>query len=352
SLLTSDLWIALRQLRSRGVEVINGPIVLDDSLFPPANSSLSEEAFDEAPHRAYHAQPNALLLNMGSMAIELQVSQDAVRIVPDEAPRDWAFVSEVRLVEGACGAWKNGMSVGFAKAGPNVVVTVKGNYPRRCGQATLPIRIPVQDWLWESWMREIWPQLGGRFGKGQGGQVQKGITPAGTVALYTHAGKPLHELIRQINKWSSNVMARHLELAVARNSESFDREMKDWLKGQGIGVQDWFFENGSGLSRTTRVDAKGLAEFLRYMAQRPEFPDYLASFPRAGVDGTLQRRVSNLDGFAYLKTGSLNGVRSVGGYLRDRRGQMWAIGIFVESPRAQESWPAMESLLEFVYRPD
>lgn len=145
-------------------------------------------------------------------------------------------------------------------------------------------------------------------------------------------------------------MARHLELAVAGTPEAFDRQMKVWLKEQGISAQDWFFENGSGLSRNTRIDAKGLAEFLRYMASRSDFPDFLASFPRAGADGTLHRRVNNIDGFAYLKTGSLNGVRSLGGYLRDKEGQMWAVGILVKSPKAYDSWTPMENLLEFLYR--
>lgn len=351
--LSADLWASLRQLRTKGVDVINGPVVLDDSAFTEQMPSLGlaeEDAFDDAPHRAYHAQPDALLLNFGAMSIDLKINENTVVVVPEEAPKDWAFVSEINLIAGVCGAWKNGMSVDFSKAGRNVVVTVKGNYPRRCGQSRLPIRVPAQDWLWESWVKEIWLQLGGKFAGPQGGQVIKGVTPASTIALYTHYGKPLSDLIKQINKWSSNVMARHLELAVAGTPEAFNAQLKDWLKLQGISSNDWFFENGSGLSRNTRIDAKGLAEFLRNMAARSDFPDFLASFPRAGADGTLHRRVNNLNGFAYLKTGSLNGVRSLGGYLRDREGQLWAVGILVKSPRAYDSWGPMESLLEFLYR--
>ena len=352
---TADLWTALRQLRSKGVDVINGPVVLDDSAFTEQMPSLGlaeDDAFDDAPHRAYHAQPDALLLNFGAMSIDLKINENTVVVVPEEAPTNWAFVSDIVLTQGACGAWKNGMRVDIARAGQNVVVTVKGNYPRRCGLSRLPIRISTQDWLWESWVKEIWLQLGGKFAGPQGGQVIKGTTPASTIALYTHFGKPLSELIRQINKWSSNVMARHLELAVAGTPEAFNRQMLDWLRSQGIGVNDWFFENGSGLSRTTRIDAKGLSEFLASMATRADFPDFLASFPRAGADGTLHRRVNKVDGFAYLKTGSLNGVRALGGYLRDSEGQLWAIGVLVKSPKAYDSWPPMENLLEFLYRPE
>lgn len=148
---------------NEGVDVINGPVVLDDTAFTEQMPSLGlaeDDAFDDAPHRAYHAQPDALLLNFGAMSIDLKINENTVVVLPEEAPKDWAFVSEINLTAGGCGAWKNGMSVDFSKAGRNVVVTVKGNYPRRCGQSRLPIRIPAQDWLWESWVKEIWLQLG------------------------------------------------------------------------------------------------------------------------------------------------------------------------------------------------
>jgi D-alanyl-D-alanine carboxypeptidase/D-alanyl-D-alanine-endopeptidase (penicillin-binding protein 4) len=351
--LSSDLWASLRQLRTKGVDVIQGAVVLDDSVFSQQAISLNlgeEDAFDDAPYRAYHAQPDGLLMNFGAMSIDFKINENTVIVVPEEAPKDWAFVSEVKLTQDNCGAWRNGLSLEFNKLGRNVVVTVKGNYPRRCGQSRLPIRVSVQDWLWESWIKEIWLQLGGKFAGPQGGQVIKGVTPVNTVALYTHYGKPLNELVKQVNKWSSNVMARHLELAVASTPEAFNLQMKSWLNDLGIDSSDWFFENGSGLSRNTRINAKGLAIFLSRMATRSDFPDYLASFPRAGVDGTLQRRMNHVDGFAYLKTGSLNGIRSLGGYLRDKDGQFWALGVLVRGPSAFDSWVPMESLIEFLYR--
>ncbi|HEY1058075.1 MAG TPA: D-alanyl-D-alanine carboxypeptidase/D-alanyl-D-alanine-endopeptidase [Limnobacter sp.] len=349
--MTQDLWSALRALRMKGIKTIRGPVVLDDTLFSDVGVALTAadaEAFDEAPHRAYNAQPYALLMNLGAMSLTLEINQGVVQVIAEEAPANWAFVSDIKLTPGVCGAWKNSMDVDFAKKGGNVVVTVKGAYPRGCGTARLPIRIPPQDWLWESWFREIWAQLGGELG----GPVIKGKTPTNTVELYTAVGKTLAEDVRQVNKWSNNVMARHLELAVAGSPQAFNNKMIQWLQGQGIRTPDWYFENGSGLSRSTRVDARGLTEFLRNMALRADFPDYLSSFPRAGVDGTLQKRVNSVDGYAYLKTGSLSGVRSVAGYLRDREGQWWSVAVLVKSPNAAEAWSGIDAVMDFLYRGD
>jgi D-alanyl-D-alanine carboxypeptidase/D-alanyl-D-alanine-endopeptidase (penicillin-binding protein 4) len=123
-----------------------------------------------------------------------------------------------------------------------------------------------------------------------------------------------------------------------------------WLATQGVPTTGWVIDNGSGLSRKTLVDPKGLAQFLRNMAQRPDFPDYLASFPRAGADGTVRKRMNEVDGYAYLKTGSLSGTRSVAGYVRAQDRQWWAVAIMVRSPNAAESWPGMEGVIEFIYR--
>lgn len=345
--LTRDLWTSLRTLRARGLDTIAGSVVVDRSVFqrPAASESVSEEEFDDAPHRAYHAAPDGLLMNHGAMVVDLVVEDDLVRLQPEEAPADWAFVSNIKAVGGACRSWKNGLNVSFKKQRGNVVVTFSGPYPIRCGASRLPIQVPHQDWLFESWFAEIWKQLGGQLK----GSVVEGPTPVDSIALYTHFGPPLSEVVRDINKWSSNVMARHLELATANNPTQFNQDVLQWLKSLKVDTRGWYFENGSGLARQTRVNAEGTADYLAYMSTRADFPDYLASLPRAAHDGTLARKLRGVDHFAYMKTGSLSGVRSAAGYLRTQSGQWYALAITVESAKAYNAWTPMESLIKTIY---
>lgn len=346
--LTSDLWESLRRLRTRGVRKISGSIVLDRTAFLAAGqteATADAEDFDETAYRAYNAVPDALLLNHGAMGLDISVVEGRVRVSSMDAPSNWAFVSNLIPAKGECGAWKNGLNIQFKKQKDEVVVNVSGAYAARCGSNRLPIRIAQQDWLWESWIREIWKQLGGEFN----GEVVSGATPNTTIALYTHVGKPLTEVIRTVNKWSNNVMARHLELTMTTTPGDFDQKVRAWLNSKGIETQGWIIENGSGLSRVTRVDSKGLSEYLAYMARRADFPDFFASLPRAGADGTMFRRMKNVDEFAYLKTGSLNGVRTIGGYVRSRNGQLWAISVMVKGANAGNAWAPMESLVKMLY---
>lgn len=347
--LTTDLWSSLWALRSSGVKVIDGPVIVDRSEFHDSSEDVplgDDEDFDDAPHRAYHAKPDGLLMNHGAMAVHLIVDQGRVVLKADGAPQSWAFVSEIQTIGGGCKAWKNGMDVDIKKSGDNVVVTFSGRYPRRCGASTLPIRIARQDWLFESWFKELWASMGGRLK----GDIIEGVTPPGSEALYTHRSPVLSQVIRDINKWSSNVMARHLELTTSGSPGQFDIDMKDWLGTMGVQTQGWFFENGSGLARQTRVDAKGLTTFLANMWKRPDMPDYLASLPRAGYDGTLHRKLKSVDQFAYMKTGSLSGVRSAAGYVKAKSGQWYAMAIFVDSPKAYKAWPAIEYAVSDLYK--
>lgn len=345
--LTRDLWTSLRALKSRGLHTINGSVVIDRSVFERQSLGdlVSEEEFDEAPHRAYHAAPDGLLMNHGAMVVDLLVEDDQIRLRPEGAPSDWAFVSNIKPVSGSCRSWKNGLDVSFKKQRGNVVVSFSGPYPKRCGASRLPIQVPHQDWLIQSWFTEIWEQLGGKLN----GPIVEGITPIDSIALYTNFGPSVAEIVRDVNKWSSNVMARHLELATANNPTQFNQDVLAWLQSIKVDTRGWYFENGSGLARQTRVNAEGTAEFLAYMSTRADFPDYLASLPRAAQDGTLSRKLRGVDHFAYMKTGSLSGVRSAAGYLRAQSGQWYALAITVESPKAFNAWPPMESLIKSIY---
>lgn len=346
--LTPDLWASLNRLRARGVRTISGNVVLDREAFATAKMSAlvgGDDDFDDAMHRAYHAEPDALLLNHGAMYLEIDVDGDKARVRSEDAPKNWAFVSELTPKSGRCTSWKNGLDVTFNKVLDNVVVTVRGNYPLRCGSGGIPIRVPNQTWLWESWFKQLWSEMGGKFS----GQVVEGSAPAEVIVLYSHLGPELNRIIQDVNKWSSNVMARHLELALTGLDGDFNKIVTGWLSSLGLPVKGWYLENGSGLARETRVTAKGTAEFLLYMANRPDFPDYLASFPRAGADGTVYRRFKGIDHFGYFKTGSLSGVRSIAGYVRAKSGQQYALAIFVNGAKAYNAWPGFEKLVGFLY---
>ena len=109
-------------------------------------------------------------------------------------------------------------------------------------------------------------------------------------------------------------------------------------------------DNGSGLSRAERISAAGLGDLLLAAWRSPVMPELMASLPLAGVDGTLKKRLgdSPAAGRAHLKTGYLEGVRALAGYVLDGSGKRWVVVCLINGPRAQAGKPAMDALLRWV----
>ena len=89
---------------------------------------------------------------------------------------------------------------------------------------------------------------------------------------------------------------------------------------------------------------------MRAAWQSPVMPELIASLPLAGVDGTLRKRFGDgsATGRAHLKTGYLEGVRALAGYVLDHSGKRWIVVCLLNDPKARLGKPAMDALLLWV----
>ena len=103
--------------------------------------------------------------------------------------------------------------------------------------------------------------------------------------------------------------------------------VRDWLEENGLEFSELAFENGAGLSRDARISAHDLGTMLRFAWRQPYMPEYLSSLSLSGLDGTLSRRFRDqtLAGKAHLKTGSMDDVTAIAGYLQSRSGRRFAV---------------------------
>ena len=111
-------------------------------------------------------------------------------------------------------------------------------------------------------------------------------------------------------------------------------------------------ENGSGLSRRERVTAGGLNRLLLAADASAVRDEFASSLAVAAMDGTLQRRFANgtVAGQALLKTGSLEGVRALAGYVIDAQGRRFTVVALVNHRNAARSSPALDFLVQWVYQ--
>lgn len=343
----------LREWHARGLRQIRGNIVIDSSLYAAPASTVS---FDESPHRAYNAQPAALLVNFGAISLRLVPgavnTPVAVNAMTPATPL--RIVNHLRSTGGACVDWRNGLRGAFTPEGKGFALTLEGRLPTLCGERELNLK--VDDSLrWAGMViRAQWQEMGGSWT----GDVQRGSVPAGLQAFSTWNSPTLPEVLRDMNKWSNNVMARQIFLALGNDDgstglapEKSIAGIQAWMGRQGLDATQWVLENGAGLSRAERVSAEQLGVLLRAAWRSPRMPEYAMSLPVIGMDGTMRSRMTNtpLAGRGYVKTGTLDGVRSAAGYVQDARGEWQSFAMVLNHPKAPGADTLADAVLRYIY---
>ena len=174
------------------------------------------------------------------------------------------------------------------------------------------------------------------------GTYRTGSPSDGALPLVSFSSQPLSDVVKGINKFSNNVMARMLLLALDMQEDSDSRPatlsgarqgVLQWLSDNGIGMPGLVLDNGSGLSRSTRATTAGLANLLDHGWHSNYRPEFLSSLPLSGLDGTMRRRLADsaLQGRARIKTGLISGVRSMAGYVGSHRGTRYSVAMIIES---------------------
>ena len=334
-LVLERLWLLLRRVRALGVQEIRGDIVLDRSAFVVPEASPGD--FDGEPFRPYNVRADALLVNYKS--IVLTFTPDLARgVVAVAAEPPLAGVSvdatvPLLLSAASCEDWRGALKGEF---GDPARVRFAGGYAPACGERVWPIAYAEPATYNARAVEALWRELGGRLT----GSVRDGLAAVGTKPTFEVVSPPLAEVVRDINKFSNNVMAQQLFLTLGLTQrgtgtpEAARDVLNRWLDERfGNDAAGAVVHNGSGLSRETRLSAALLARLLQWTWASPAMPDLVASLPASGLDGTLRRSKAPL-GRAHLKTGSLRDVAGVAGIVHGLSGQRWVLVAIINHPNA------------------
>jgi len=332
-----DLWMLLRELRLRGIKNLT-EVVVDRSMF--GDVAIDPDAFDDSGDRPYNASPDALMVSLGALRLSFQ---------PDMRHKKWVPVIDPPVpgvrVEGQIG-WSDAPCPGSPSVATHItptqggaVITVGGKAAGSCGEFSIYRLVLSQPDNFEAVFRVIWKELGGTLGRG----FKAGVTPRNAVLLAWHDSDTLADTIRQINKYSNNVMARTLLLTLGAEQsgpgatpQTGAQAALSVLQRQGVDTRGWVIDNGSGLSRNGRLTAAGLAGLLNTAWNSPMMSEFMSSLAIAGVDGTVRRRLRDDEarGMAHLKTGTLRDTRAMAGYVQGVSGKRYLMVSFAEGERS------------------
>jgi D-alanyl-D-alanine carboxypeptidase/D-alanyl-D-alanine-endopeptidase (penicillin-binding protein 4) len=332
-------WRFVTDLRQSGLRVIEGDIVIDDGYF--AATSENPGDFDGRPWRTYNVLPYALLVNLHSAEFTVRPDDTGQFIDISVSPFPSNLEVENRLTasSGRCVGRNRTFRLSTPPDNPSKVVAT-GTISRDCPpQSERRVIMRPADYAYGTF-RRLWEDQGGSVGGG----MRRGPTPMQSRELLGQESLTLGEVVRVTNKFSSNVMARTLLLTLAAEKSGTpatvgagEAAIADWLQGRGLDFPELVIANGSGLARNARISGDSMARLLLDAWKSRYAPEFLASLAIAGLDGTLRRRFERLGVGARIrmKTGTLNGVSSIAGYVTGQSGRTYAVVIMVNHQGAQ-----------------
>ncbi len=347
SLVIERFWMLVHRLRGLGLRQIHGNLVLDKSAFDPR--AVEGPPLDGNERRPYNVSPDALLLNFKTLSLDFipDPAASVARIIATPTLAGVRLPASVPLASGTCGDWRERLKADFSDPW---APRFSGRYPLDCAEQTWHLSLLDHTRYVGAAFRALWEGNGGTWI----GHVHEGRTPTGATELLVHESPPLSEVVRDINKFSNNVMARQVFLTLGApdqdRSASPERSIEvvsAWLARSGLAMPELVLENGCGLSRRERISADSLARLLRHAYAGPRMPEFVASLPVAGMDGTMKSR-NAATGSAYVKTGLLDGVRALAGYVLSASGHRYVVVAIVNHPNAEQATAALDALLSWV----
>ncbi|MBO3276577.1 D-alanyl-D-alanine carboxypeptidase/D-alanyl-D-alanine endopeptidase [Pseudomonas schmalbachii] len=348
------LWLLMRDLRANGVQKVTGDLVLDRGYFnAPQLPVFNDDGGDD--NKPFLVGPDSLLVNLKSVRLVVRSDAGKATVLMDPPLANVRIENQIKVTAPAtCPSWpKLRFNPVTQFDGANLVAT--GQIPQGCSAQTYMSLLDHPTYTAGA-VRGIWQELGGSIlGKDRQGNVPKSAT------LVARAFSPdVVEIIRDINKYSNNTMARQLFLSIgAQNRTSADandgqaaqRAIRQWLARKGIIASHLVMENGSGLSRDERVSAREMAAMLQAAWHSPYSAEFVSSLPIVAMDGTMRKRLRStpMAGEAHVKTGTLNTVRALAGFSRDATGNNWVVVAILNSNRPWGASSILDQVLLDLY---
>ncbi|QRN41205.1 MAG: D-alanyl-D-alanine carboxypeptidase/D-alanyl-D-alanine-endopeptidase [Neisseriaceae bacterium] len=301
-----DLTSMQIQLIEKGIYNIQGNLVLDKSLQKEVNTS---HGFDKDKNKSFTTPPDPHNLaykvvwlyyylnsqNQPTIGINppLPSNMTNIQVTSNPTIKDCASISSYLYTK-----WDGQQ------------LNIKGNIPPSCVGESAYINIfDINQFVKYSFISH-WQKLGNIGPK----DVLIGHEPIITKILAINYSPKLSHIIKNMNKYSNNLIARSIFLEIGKKTNLPSAQaITRTLQKADISTEHFFIENGSGLSRVSQVTTKMLGQIL-YASYFSSFKyEFIDSLPIAGIDGTLKRRLKTMPNL-HLKTGNLDNVHALAGY--------------------------------------
>ncbi|MBF0659439.1 D-alanyl-D-alanine carboxypeptidase [Psychrobacter sp. NG25] len=385
----------LYKIQSAGIHHIDGDIIIDSAVFK--NITKDPAAFDNSPLRPYNASPDGFLVNFSTIGIKsypLDNGQASLTYTPQLA--NYQLPTTINTRSASCGQASYSLSPQWqAKQ-----LLLNADLPNSCGEHVFYVAYPDAKDFAARIIAEKWQALGNTligdvitqevpYARTKSLKSTRGLTALSMspLPIVSYPSLNLTQQIYDINHFSNNVMAEQVALSIGaygnangvkphdetpvntyNNASSLYQFGKPTTTDYPAALQSinqWWqtnlstppphLTNGSGLCRECTISAANLSELLTYAYDSPSFDAYVNSLGVAGVSGTITAHGERLPesaaiGRAWIKTGTLNNVTSMSGYVKGLSGQDYVVVGLINSEQALNAYtarPVLDAMLDW-----
>lgn len=343
---SESLWRLVEDARLAGLKRVTGDLVVDESWLGPQHEAPGYA--DKAQDAAYRAPSGATTLNWNSVSIRI-VPGPAVGKPPVVTIEPGEGYIDLRNTATTSRKGAERLTVSAKAEGGRTRITVGGRIPLKHRGIAVRRRIDNPALFGGHAARAMLKAAGIEVK----GKVKVGAAPKKRRRLGRVRSRSLAMMAADVNKLSNNVMAEHLLRTIGREQGGTG----DWDAGRAavsefltkaVGIRGFTYRNGSGLFGDTAFSAREMVAVLQHMHTRtPALPEFSASLAIGGLDGTLRRRMKGFPPLAIrAKTGTLNGVIALSGYVTFADGSLGAFSFLFNDVKARPwvVWRAQDAM--------
>ena len=340
SLVSERMWMLVNEFIRSGIKHVMGKIVIDSSYFDEEKNPESRPKY--LKDQAYNAPVGAFSFNFNTTTIFVSPGD-----VPGRPPKvytdpDNSYIDLVNQATTGAAESSNTVQVTrteYVKGDLGDTVLLRGSIPMGAKEIRFYRNI-VNPALYAGHMLKTFME---QRGMRVDGSVVEGKIPEDAKPVLEFDSLPLWQIVWGLNKFSNNFVADQLMKKLGAEMwgapgtlQKGIAAVQDILEDLGIAKSTYTIVDGSGLTRGTQVTPRHIYKVLSAVHRDFNiYPEFISSLGVAGEDGTLRSRLPTSIGQGTIraKTGSLDGVASLAGYVPSRDGELLAFAIILNDPQ-------------------
>ena len=204
----ADLSEFIEKVQQKGIQHIHGNIIIDESFF---GELQNQDLIDDKKYRAYNVNPKSFVVNENTINFNFSIDSEKINIQTFPEFQALKVINHLNLTDQDCNGWKDNLGYEIEIKSNVTEITFNGRFDKACESKDIDLSAVTANRLSKALFEKLWKIHGGSI-EGEFKYIYQNTSD--TLKFYEHLSRPLSLVVRDINKYSQNLIARNLLLTI------------------------------------------------------------------------------------------------------------------------------------------